>query len=552
MGSVIMSLIHMVFIMMVSSGSGRAPAGLGAFTTLTAGLLVASLVLAFAGGVMAFNGRRGGGLLLLISAAICFFAHAQTRIYGGIYLLAGLLALFYPKFSRKNTDDYDDDEEEAEAEDEEEAEYEEEDDDRPRRPSANGAVVRLGVSRINAPVRVRSSKVCPSCGAIVDIDHKFCHECGETLRGPIRGPGEMPDFANDLGMPPPDEAQPNADSGSQRSAESSPWEPDVPTYGGDDEEEEEEQEATGTHRVFVSPARDDQPIPRLPIDISPDSSYQTFSSYARRRKRKSQRSVVRRVFGLLAVLLVLGGAGWFLFSLDKTPMPPVPVPTPPPPIENEPPKEAKPTADVLSALIPSPPMRGTILGSNVNIRPDHSATGSVVMKMNKGTQVDVLDKWTGGSGSQSGPWYKIRSGDGREGWIYGQYIQPMSSRETRLPTGYTAALLRTFGSDRAELVRHFGDPVRQTPVTLSWQGLSVNLRGDVEVTRMQITSARYILQNGVAVGVTDERLYETMGYPVEYQPSPAARLIYREAGNKLGVAVQIQNGKVQSLTLGDM
>lgn len=62
---------------------------------------------------------------------------------------------------------------------------------------------------------------------------------------------------------------------------------------------------------------------------------------------------------------------------------------------------------------------GIVTGSYVNVRSEAGLSGSVVAQLNKNTTVDVLGKQNG--------WYKIKLSDGREGWIYGEYLAVRSS-----------------------------------------------------------------------------------------------------------------------------
>jgi hypothetical protein len=151
------------------------------------------------------------------------------------------------------------------------------------------------------------------------------------------------------------------------------------------------------------------------------------------------------------------------------------------------------------------------------------------------------------SGNHSGPWFQIRVNRG-EGWIYGQYFQPLDGRDATLPNGYTAVLLNSFGAGKAGLIDQQGRPTRETATSLTWTGMAVNLRGDNEITRLQLTSAKYVLQNGVAVGITDEALYRSVGYPSEYR---SGQLRYLESSTQ-GMVVRMQNGKVQSITVGNI
>ncbi|HCD09691.1 MAG TPA: peptidoglycan endopeptidase [Thermoanaerobacter sp.] len=57
---------------------------------------------------------------------------------------------------------------------------------------------------------------------------------------------------------------------------------------------------------------------------------------------------------------------------------------------------------------------GIVTGSVVNVRSAGNISANVIAQVTKNTKVDVL-------GNQNG-WYNIRLSDGREGWIYGQYL----------------------------------------------------------------------------------------------------------------------------------
>jgi hypothetical protein len=319
----------------------------------------------------------------------------------------------------------------------------------------------------------------------------------------------------------------------------------------EDEEDEKDElpyRASVPHRVFVKSQREEPPVfKRSPI-INPDSSYREFSTYTRRRKKR-RHVLWRRALGPVILFLAVGSAAWFLLSSRQAPPFPdrVPSENPPPNIAKAPPPEPTPE-EILLRLRAEPPGRGIVLGSNVNVRPDHSTAGAVVTKLNSNTRVEILNRWEGLSGSLSGPWYHIRAGE-REGWIYGQYLQPLDARNSTLPPGYTAVLLKTFGTNKAALISHFGQPNQQSVTTLTWKGLTANIRGDEEITRLQLTSAEHVLSNGIAVGLSDDALYKVMGYPSEYR---SGQLRYAESGGDQGVIVRTQNGKIQSISAGNI
>jgi hypothetical protein len=557
---------------------------------------------------MAFNRRRFGGVLLIIAAVVCFFAHSVFRVHAGVYLIGGALAFFFCR-SRRGVGEYEDvdddedefDEDEDEFDDEEEDDYLDEDDEEDgdtfpgdaaergpeRRPLKRGGspapaggkgrerafrirenkeeynLGKDGLSRLNEPVRLRSSKVCHVCGASVGVEHKFCYSCGTPLH--TASPAETAPEARS-GDAPPSAVFPG--DGEERRAEFSADarpEPRVerPEESGFENEPPGEEdldprgaaepvEIRSPSKIFVKPVSEENVIPTRPISISPDSSYRKFSDYTRRRKYR-RRTPLRRALAAVVLLAAVGGTAWFLLGSRTGPeenLPVLPREDPQPPVYSDdiaiPQGGVTNPEDVLTALRAGAPSRGIVTGSNVNVRPDHSTAGAPVTRLNQGARADVTDQWRGASGSLAGAWYKIRLPD-REGWIYGQYFQPLDARPATLPPGYTALLLKAFGSGRAGLTSHLGQPSRQTPTALTWQGLTAAFReGADEVTRLQVTSAKHVFQNGVAVGVTDETLYKSMGYPSDYR---SGQLLYLE-GPGQGVSVQMRNGKVQSITVG--
>jgi hypothetical protein len=640
LGTGITSLIHGVIEMRLSPEAAAQAAGAAAgtgFTWLTFALLGVSAAFAFFGGIMAFNRRRFGGILLLIAAAVCFFARPYFRVYGGIYLAGGVLAFFCRRASSYGNDEdedfddeyeddeYEDDEYEDGAEDSGEDEFDEyAEEDGPERKGANAKNVRPPsagkkprrsalkvkenkeaysvnpdrLSKLNEPVRLRSSKVCPACGASVGIEHKFCYFCGAALHtarpaepddAPAAPSPDLSDERENNARPEsPAEAysgprgenfkeeRPDSDEERPGGEESETFDDERAERDYDDREEEFDEEQSGPenefsgeedfipiprnapehvkisspNKVFVKPVSNEDVIPKRPISINPDNSYQAFSNYTRRRKHR-RHSFLRRIVGALVLLAAVGGAAWFLLGLRTVSEEDLPVPAEIPPIANSndiavPDGEPSPE-EILAALRIDAPSRGIVTGSNVNVRPGHSTAGAIVTKLNQGERMEVIGQWQGVSGSLSGPWYQIRLNN-REGWIYGQYFQPLDARPVTLPPGYTALLLKAFGSDRAELTSHLGPPTRETPTGLTWQGLTAAFRGDGEVTRLQVSSAKHVFQNGIAVGVTDEMLYKNVGYPSDYR---SGQLLYLESPNQ-GVSVQLRNGKVQSITVGNI
>lgn len=582
LGVAIMSMIHGVIAMLLSSGGTAqsitgTPSGSG-FTWLTGILLITSAVLALIGGILAFNRRRIAGLFLVVAALICLFAHRDTLIYGGLYLVGGVLSFFLRGDS--GYEDYDDEENEEEDDDEDaslgdEANRRDAPEDFRQFSYGNRRKERAskiykedreeydfgkeGAFMSNEQVRIRSSKVCPACGASVGVDHKFCFICGGPLHtsNSVAADSSVP-LIDDLLVPSavfvakPEEA-----------ASFDDLETIYPTDGDESEDEENEEyeaervEIPAPHKVFVKPVKDDQPIPKRSLIINPDSAYQEFSNYTRRRKRNSH-SLLRRILGPLLLLLAVGGVAWFLLGLRKLPEEKLLVPVPERSMPSGEVSSSEPgiavpngggmpvnTDDVLSALRIESPTRVAILGTNVNIRSDHSTAGTVVTRLNSDVRGELLDRWEGVAGNLTGPWYRISAG-GKEGWIYAQYVQPLDSRETSLPPGYTASLLKSFGSGKSEMAGQLGQPTKRTATSSTWAGLTATFKNDDGLTKLQISSPKHVLSNGVAVGITDEDLYRKVGYPSDYGSS---QLRYLEGSNH-GMAIKMKDRKVQTITVG--
>lgn len=588
LGTFILSMIHSVFMLF-----GLFPASSGAMPPWLAGALtIASAVFAMIGGIVAFNRNRMGSVYLMLAALLCIVSPSEFWIYGSLYLIATALCFFLPR--RSDFPDDEDDYEEDEIDDPDEELIEPRELRRRRReqqarvtsaPREKERTVPLSTMPEELPkVRRRSSKTCPTCGANVAIDHRYCPTCGSPLhipadsvpegpkipeppkpaaihpeeRGheavepvPGRGVPEAPPSASVAGptVPPSGVAEDGVPPGSVGSAERA----GDPLYPP----ETEEFQVTAPHKVFVKPMKENTAVPTRPLSIDPDASYQEFSQYARRRKRRT-RSLGRRVAGVLILLGVIGGTTWFLLGLRKLPENQLPVRPPvkehveepqtpvSPPVESI--DVARPVgrSDELPSLtIREKPERGRVTGSNVNMREDHSTASKSVVRLQTNAQAEILDTWEGTSGTLSGIWYRVRTGDSREGWIYGRYFLPMGEA---LPKGYTDALLSSFGANRAELTAALGQPARSKASTLSWQGLTATLSGDA-VTQLQLTSSGRELKNGVRVGMTQAELLRAMGYP--YQLA-SGQWRYAESDGR-GMSVQFgKDGAVKNVTVGKL
>ena len=262
--------------------------------------------------------------------------------------------------------------------------------------------------------------------------------------------------------------------------------------------------------------------------------------------------MTRRILGPLVILLAVSGAAWLLLGIRTV----VPGPVPPPVVIDEPASDPEPVIvmpepTVWEQLRIEDPRRGVVTGTNVNVRQNHSTAAQVITRLSAGARADVLGQWEGVTGALSGPWFNIRA-EGRDGWIYGQYFQPLDGRQATLPPGYTDALLQSFGFDREDLIDQLGQPTRQTPAAMTWTGLTAEFRGGGnDMIRLQVTGPQHVLQNEVAVGMTEETLYRNVGYPSDYRAN-LLRYVEIGADAERGMAVRLQNGRVQNITVGNI
>ena len=447
-------------------------------------------------------------------------------------------------------------------------------------------------------VRKRMSKSCPECGAIVSRDERICPNCGAKLfvavDNDITPESLMPvnPVDEDMTIPTVSEhlASPvNINDEPERitSLEDFPDEDEnIPTVERVEEinlnmEEEDEDMSTAqtvspSYRV-TKPRRIEQEFepqrvnmkrgrPRN-IDTDIVSTYRENAkskSVARGKKRK--RSAGRKVLSMLLLVAAVGGALYFLLGLRKLP------PGELPPIArteivsvnsgtseqevrvNTPsriddgiaePVDVAVTANELPNFVPDrEPKSGVIIGSNVNVRADHSTSSSRVTRLNVGSRVEITGSFNVPTGKYSGIWYSVRTGN-NDGWVYGKYVQPVGSG---LPSGYSNGLLKSFGSSLTELVEAFGQPSRKTSSSAEWSGMTATLRGE-DITRIRLTNSNRELQNGLKTGMSQTALLQIMGYP----SSVNNRVMNYNENGKTGVAVQLdRNNSITSITVNEI
>lgn len=292
-------------------------------------------------------------------------------------------------------------------------------------------------------------------------------------------------------------------------------------------------------------------------------SYKEFAnSKYNRRGKKRRSSSGKRILSMLMLIVAVGGALYFLLGLRKLPpgdLPPIAKDEIIPPVQENKEQDmiAQPVSEnnnttvrenILPTFTPEQnPKNGIITGNGVNMRTDHSLVARPVTKLNNNTRFEILDSWTGQTGSLSGTWYQVRTSNNREGWVYGRYVQLSGSG---IPTGYSNALMKSFGSNKNELIESLGNPTRSTGSSAEWPGLTVTLRGD-DITRVRVTSSNRELQNGLKTGINQDSLFHILGYP-SARNSSQRTMQYNENG-KAGINIQMdRNGIVTAITVNEV
>ena len=608
LGASITSIIHGVF-MLFGSLSVSGPEIFGIPSTLLASLPIISAVFALIGGIMAFNQSKWGALFLFIAMGLCVPSR-DTWLYGGLYFFAGLLCFFLKAESPDSYyDQYDYDQEEPDfyydpafpEPSPEELEREPFSMNLRQDPLDDDVSINEAM-QFNAEVpkvRHRMSKSCPECGAVVPRLSRSCPTCGATLSVI---PEEEEEEGGETGLhlnlssqnedvdieklnnqlltpmamtqenPPYDTSLEHEESESTEALNSlnSLNNNDNMTNDGDDMSGERNQD-TPNFRVLVKPRRVGEESKRSSSTVNEAaSSYREFSRYASKGKKRS-RSTGRKIGSMMLLIAAVGGALYFLLGLRKLPpgdLPPMArteVVEDKSPIQvvnaretNQPEPEATNTntqiaepvsiavsENVLPNFVPErEPKHGIITGNGVNLRADHTTSSARVTKLRSNTRVDVLGTFNVPSGQFSGIWYNIRTGNS-EGWVYGRYLQPVGSG---LPSGYSAALLKSFGNNRSQLTEMLGSPTRSTGSSAEWPGLTATFKGE-DVTRIRLTSSNRELQNGLKTGMSQTALLQIMGYP----SSSNNRTMNYNEGGKTGLTIQLdRNNAINSITVNEI
>ena len=592
LGAAITSIIHGVFMLFGSLTVTGGPL-VGIPSTLLASLPIIAAVFALIGGIIAFNQSKWGALFLLLAAGICTAAR-DTWLYAGLYVFAGLFCFFLKKKQDDYRDYYDDDDEYNDEEQEnyrrgyregDDFYYNDDNNYRPLHPRSNNINLdTLDDSSeladiqpvINEPPKIqqgRKSKTCPACGMTVAREARFCPSCGTKLfvvpdlnlqsnnnSNPNPNPNEEIGLTDIINTPAQSQQENDFISEPEQEHESviNPVNSNM-----NDGDEMSSAGALPNYRVLVNPGRNNRNYQSRNDPEEAASTYQEFSSskYTKRGKVR-KRSPFKRILGILLLVGAVGGALYFLLSLRKLPpgdLPPIVRTEVIPQVQRrqhtpsnsedvsiaEPVENLVVQENILPNFTPDrTPKSGVITGNGVNVRADHSTGSARVTRLSSGSRVEVFDSWTGRSGNLNGTWYHIRT-NGREGWVYGQYMQPIGGG---LPEGYSNALMKSFGSNKNQLLDSLGQPTKSSNTSAEWPGLTASFRGD-EITRIRITQSKHELQNGLKVGMSQTALLQIMGYP----SSMSNRVMNYNEGSSTGLSVQLdRNNSITSITLNEI
>ena len=591
LGASITSIIHGVFMLFGSlSISGGAVFGIP--STMLASLPVISAIFALIGGIIAFNRSKWGALFLFIAGGLCVPSR-DTWLYGGLYFLAGFLCFLLPS---KKHDEYQ--EMAYENEFDEENNYPEE--ELEERPDQDEFYYVQGdplnnnpdtpVNNINAHIfnndvepvvnseppklRRRMSKTCPECGAVVSRENRFCPTCGtklfvatdfEHVDEELEPKSESIQSVNETLFTPTTTTTPAPEINNAEDLVNVNVNNDSENFNVNDGDEMSSAQAVPNYRVLVKPQRNTRNNMSYNDPDEAVSSYQEFSKYSRRAKKR-KRSAGRKVLSILLLVSAVGGALYFLLGLRKLPPGDLPPMVRPEVItvadNNNRQSQNQPSTPVTDSSVAEPvsvavtenllpnftpernPSNGMVIGSNVNVRADHSTSSNRITRLSVNSKIEIIGTFNVTSGQYQGIWYNVRTG-GREGWIYGRYVQPLGSG---IPAGYSNALLKSFGDDKDELVETLGNPTRSSNTSLEWSGLTATLKGN-DVTRLRLTGANRELQNGLKVGMSQTALLQIMGYP----SGVSNRIMQYNEGSKTGLSVQLdKNNAISSITVNQI
>jgi hypothetical protein len=315
-----------------------------------------------------------------------------------------------------------------------------------------------------------------------------------------------------------------------------------------------------------------------------DSSYQSFGRYTQSRKRRKVSVFQRLLFVLLAVCLV-GAVGSFIYKGINKGSPPSKIePSVQRVLFDDTPEEIQAPLENMNISIDEPVLTVTAndtekqtrteklpymelmpakqiitIGGSINLRENHTTNSQSITRIQANNTYTLLEQWKTDNVSSlpaadknlTGTWYKIQV-DNRNGWIYGQYAMPVDGRAASLPSGYTEALLNSFGSNIEGIEKNLGKPAKQTnrgdTIVLEYANLNITLRQN-KVQSIQTTGKGHNLLNGLAVGMTFDEMSKILGAPNRFKDGV---LSYLETSNH-GIVIRRENdGRVRSINIGNI
>jgi len=563
-----------------------------------------SLIFFLAATIMTFFGYSSGYVLAFSFAVISVL----TVINLIIHRRSNLRIRNFGFNDERYEEEYDEDEEHEEDDDEEE--HEPTPVKTMKMPKRRSSLMAPDSDSlvIKPPQRQRETKVCLSCGIDIPISYKFCPSCGTELHAPLVKKLDvmLEDTAEEaeeevFKIFKPEKDAPKYDfkrkisysgiSDMEEAEEDESKEDDIEINEPSISSKTEDVEVVPVVRKILSEEipeemeenQDSDDVPFKPLSVplnkkqrkfEVDNSYQSFGRYTQSRKRRKVSMLQRTLLSML-VLGLVGSVGWFMYrGINRVPPPDrieIPVTRISPEITEDIniSENMHDGDEALELAIPnqagslpymevSPARQIITTGSGVNLRENHTTNSRAITRVNANNTYTLLERWKAGDVSSlptadrnlpgDGTWYRIQAGN-NAGWIYGQFALPLDGRAASFPTGYTEALLNSFGSNREEIEERLGSSrqqIRGDATVLEYTNLRITLRQN-RVQGIQITGRGHNLVNSLAVGMTFDEMTAIIGAPNRYRDGA---LLYLETAN-LGVAVRRENdGRIRSINVG--
>ncbi|MBL3539546.1 zinc-ribbon domain-containing protein [Aminivibrio sp.] len=200
-------------------------------------------------------------------------------------------------------------------------------------------------------------------------------------------------------------------------------------------------------------------------------------------------------------------------------------------------------------------------GVTVTGLPDASGMVKVILPEDRNKVVYSVSS-SSLSDPQAWPWYRVKpQGGGKEGWIFGKFLTVLDTREESLSVLYLERVLTSYGTTKEQIQEVLGKPQKTsarkvktsegegTETTLTFSGGTFVVYegpGGPEVKKIILTSAKYPLDGGLAVGMERRQVLSLLGHPNDLVKGEE---IYR-ASKTTGIRIKYGNYRVKSVTAG--